>query len=258
MFKSSDYKEKKSSSVPKILPPGTHYCRIVDVSIDTPAFNKEARFIVFKLEGKDMGDNFKGIDIDKNNPSLGCYRGQVGSVKSSPYAFTDYTANGKTLKRDQAMFNWINRFAKQMGIFEKMNEKGVEGETIEDYIYGVRKYLIDPELWAHFTIGGSEYFNEGYSVPNYRLFFPKIDYAANLYPFSASEDENKNPTNFIYFDEKLHIKSADSKDADAAKDSAKTVDSFEPVKDTSLSDDFSGVDITRPGDNDLDLPFANS
>lgn len=258
MFKSSDYKEKKSSSVPKILTPGTHYCRIVDVSIETPVFNKEARFIVFKLEGKDMGDDFKGIDIDKNNPSLGYYRGQVGNVKSSQYAFTDYVANGKTLKRDQAMFNWINRFAKQMGIFEKMNEKGVEGETIEDYIYGVRKYLIDPELWGHFTIGGAEYFNEGYSVPNYRMYFPKIDYAANLYPFSAIEDANKNPTNFIYFDEKLHIKPADSKEVDAAKDSAKTVDSFEPVKDTSLSDDFSGADITRAGSSDLDLPFANS
>jgi hypothetical protein len=156
------------------------------------------------------------------------------------------------------MFNWINQLAKAMGVFDKMNEKGVEGDTIEDYIYGVRKYLIDPELWGHFTIGGSEYFNEGYSNPNYRLFFPKLQGKENLFPFSASEDADKNPLNFIYFDEKLHIKPADSKEVDAAKGSAKTVDSFEPTKETSLSDDFSGTDITRAGDSDLDLPFANS
>lgn len=259
MFKSSDYKESKGSSIPKILTPGTHYCRIIDVTIDVPAYNKEASFIVLKLEGKDMGNDFKGIDIDRNNPSLGSYRGQIASVKSQQYPFSDYVYNGKPVKRDKSMFNWINQLAKAMGVFEKMNEKGVEGETIEDYIYGVRKYLIDPELWGHFTIGGAEYFNEGYSNPNYRLFFPKLQGRENLFPFSAKEDENKNPINFIHFNEKEHIKLADDKDAGVAKESAKTVDSFEPTKETSISDDLSGViDINRGGDTDLDLPFANS
>ena len=73
MFKSSNYKESEGSSVPKILTPGTHYCRIVDVTLDISAYNKEAYFIVLKLEGVDQGDKFKGIDIDKNNPSLGSY-----------------------------------------------------------------------------------------------------------------------------------------------------------------------------------------
>jgi hypothetical protein len=79
-----------------------------------------------------------------------------------------------------------------------------------------------------------------------------------LFPFSSKEDENKNPINFIHFNEKEHIKLADDKDAGVAKESAKTVDSFEPTRETSLSDDISGIDITRAGDTDLDLPFANS
>lgn len=256
MFKSSNYKEQKTSSVSKILVPGTHYCRIIDVILDEPAYKKGAYFVVLKLEGVDQGDEFKGIDIDKNNPSLGSYRGQIASVKSGDFPFSDYVYNGKPIKRDNQIYNWINHVAKQMGILSKMNEKGVEADTIEDYVREVRKYLIDPELWGHFTIAGKEYFNEGYSNPNYKMFFPKPNIKAGLYPFSTMEDANKNPMNFIHFDESVHIiRSKDS--AESTKESATTIDSFEPTKETSISDDLPGViDITRGGDSDLELPLG--
>ena len=248
-FKSADFKPATGAGIPKLLNPGTHYCRIIDITLDEPPYKKDAYFINVKLEGQDRGDDFQGIDIDKNNPSLGKYRGQVAYVKSGQYAFSTYTYEGKVIERDQQIFRWVNNLARQMGVLDKMNAKGVEADTIEDYVMEVRKYLIDPELWGHFTIAGKEYFNEGYSNPNYRLFFPKS--IKLTHPFSAIEDEDKNPVDFIAFDADTHI----IKDAEGAakkEEGDVEVTNFEPGTvsvESTIEDDFS------TSTSELDLPF---
>lgn len=249
-FKSADFKPATGAGIPKLLNPGTHYCRIVDITLDEPPYKKDAYFINLKLEGEDRGDDFQGIDLDKNNPSLGKYRGQVAYVKSGQYPFSTYTYDGKVIERDQQIFRWINNLARQMDVLDKMNAKGVEADTIEEYVMEVRKYLIDPELWGHYTIAGKEYFNEGYSNPNYRLFFPKS--IKLTHPFSAIEDEDKNPVNFISFDAAVHI----IKDAEGAakkEEGDAEVSEFEPATTAapSIDDDFSMTSET----SELDLPF---
>lgn len=258
MFKSSDFKEKVSgSNVPKVLQPGTHYCRVVDMYLDAPSYDKESYFVVLKLEGVDRGDEFDGLDVDKNNPSLGKYRGQIGNIKSGQYPFSTYTYEGRVIQRDNQIYNWVNNVAKQMGVLKTMNEKGVEGETIEEYVTEVRKYLIDPELWGHFTVAGKEYFTEGYSNPNYRLFFPKVETRKNQYPFSALEDDDRKPLNLIHFNADVHIVAA--KDRPEAEMTTEEIKSFEPStgiqpKAESIADDF-----PSPGDtpmSDIELPFS--
>ena len=253
MFKSADFKPTTGAGIPKIINPGTHYCRIIDITLDEPPYKKGAYFVNVKLEGEDRGDEFQGIDIDKQNPSLGKFRGQVANVKSGQYPFSTYEYDGKIIERDSQIFRWVNNLARQMNILEKMNAKGVQADTIEDYVMEVRKYLIDPELWGHFTIAGKEYFNEGYSNPNYRLFFPKA--VKLIYPFSAIEDENGEPTTLLKFDIDTHI----IKDADAGVAKAEAdvpVESFEPTTAAtttavpSIEDDFA-VDNR----SELDLPF---
>jgi hypothetical protein len=141
-----------------------------------------------------------------------------------------------------------------MGVLAKMNEKGVEGDTIEDYVMEVRKYLIDPELWGYFTIAGSEYFNEGYTNPNYRLFFPKAQPRKSLYPFSALENDDRKPLNFIEFDEAVHIIAAKER-----PEEKEPIQSFEPSQSatpSSLADDFP-TPAESAARNDLDLPFGN-
>lgn len=257
MFKSSDFKEKASGNgVPKVLQPGTHYCRIVDISLDSPSYNKEAYFVNVKIEGVDRGDDFEGLDIDKNNPSLGKYRGQIATVKSGDWPFSTYTYEGRVIQRDQQIYNWINNLAKQMGILQKMNEKGVEGDTIEEYVTEVRKYLIDPELWGHFTVAGKEYFNEGYSNPNYRMFFPKADTRKSQYPFSALEDDDRKPLNLIHFNTDVHIIPA--KDKPEAEITTEEVKSFEPSSGIEVKSDSIADDFPKPGDtpmSDIELPF---
>ena len=249
MFKSADFKPSTGAGIPKLLNPGTHYCRILDITLDEPPYKKGSYFVSVKLEGEDRGDEFQGIDIDKNNPSLGKYRGQIAYVKSGQYPISDYEYQGKVNPRDPQIFRWVNNLARQMGVLDAMNAKGVEADTIEDYVMEVRKYLINPELWGYFTIAGKEYFNEGYSNPNYRLFFPKNDKLD--FPYSALENEDKSPANLIMFNSDIHI--IKEKVEQAAREEANTtVDSFEPTTkvESSIADEFA-----PSVGSELDLPF---
>lgn len=219
MFNSKKFNPNAGSNYPKIMSPGTHYCRIIDLKLDRPPYSpeKEPYFVVLTLEGVDLGDDFQGIAIDKNDPSRGNYRGQIANVRSGRYPFTTYTYEGRTIQRDDQIFRWVNNLAKQLGVLDKMNADNVEATTIEEYVDAVRNYVVNPELWAHHTIGGQEYFTEGYDKPNYRMFYPKPE--GKLLPFAAVEDENGQPLNLLTFDRAKHI-------VVKTEDVAETVGSF--------------------------------
>lgn len=198
MFKATEFKENAGSYVSKIIQPGTQTCRITSISLDSPPYDKSSYFVNVTLEGREVGGEFVGVAIDKNNPSLGNYLGQVGTVKSGRYPFKDYEWKGKTISRDEQIFRWINNLAKGIGVLDKMNADNLEANTIEEYVAKATRYLINPENWCEFTIAGQEYFNEGYDNANYRLFFPKSE-GKNL-PYSVD-----GTTNFVSFDAAKHI-----------------------------------------------------
>lgn len=205
MFESKNFNPNATGgNVPKIINPGTHLCRIVDIKLDAPPYKLDAYFIVLTLEGQDRGNDFAGLPVDKMNPSLGNYKGQIGNVRSGRYPFSDYVYQGKEIQRDEQMFRWINTLAKQLNVFDAMNAgNGIQAATIEEYINAVRKFIVQPELWAQFTIGGQEYFSEGYDKANYRLFFPKAE--LKMFPYSAMEDASGSPVNFLEYDAAKHI-----------------------------------------------------
>ena len=204
MFKSSNFNPNATGNVPKIINPGTHLCRVVDIKLDAPSYKPDAYFIVLTLEGQERGADFTGLPVDKMNPSLGNYKGQIGNVRSGRYPFSDYVYQGKEIQRDEQMFRWINNLAKQLNVFDAMNAgNGIQALTIEEYIDAVRKFIVQPELWAQFTIGGQEYFTEGYDKANYRLFFPKQE--GKLFPYSSMEDASGNAVNLLEYDAAKHI-----------------------------------------------------
>lgn len=203
----------------KILTPGEHYCRILDLQLVSPPWNDEAYFVTIKLEGPHMGDGFEGLAVDKNNPTLGNYDGQIATVNSFRYPFSTYEWQGKEIQRDQQIFNWINALATQMGVWDEIKSKKITGETIEQYVENVKPFLVNPELWGTFTIAGREYYKDGYDKPNYNLFFPKKD--GKNYPYTTFLNAEKEPVaNLVRFNETDHIIKAD-KPAEAAP-----VDSF--------------------------------
>lgn len=253
MFNSKNFNPNAGSNVPKIMNPGTHYCRIVDMKLDTPPYKKDSYFVVLTLEGMDRGDDFQGIAVDKLNPARGNYRGQIANVRSGRFPFSTYTYDGREIMRDDQIFRWVNNLAKQLGVLEKMNAENVEANTIEEYVDAVKRYVVNPELWAHHTFGGQEYFTEGYDKPNYRLFYPKPE--GKLLPFAAMEDENGHPVNLIAFDKVKHI-------VVKAEDTTETVTSFggqsNPMDMLNMNTGSTHVsiptDISSAGVADLQLP----
>jgi hypothetical protein len=189
-FNSEEYSHSTGGGTSKILTPGEHYCRILEVGLQTPPWNDEAYFVTLKLEGPNLGESFEGIAIDKTNPALGNHSGQIATVNSFRYPFSTYEYQGKEIQRDQQIFNWINSLATQMGVMPEIQKAGIKAETIEEYVTAVTPFLTNPELWGTFTIAGREYYKEGYDKPNYALFFPKK--SGKFYPFSALEDAKKN------------------------------------------------------------------
>lgn len=215
MFKATEASTGGSS---KIIQPGGRLCRIVDVTIETPPYDANNRQIILTLEGVDMGDGFEGVDVDKENPSLGKYRGQVAKVKHDMYDIKDFEWQGDTIAKETQIFNWFNRLARKLGVLSEMNSNNVSGETIEEYIDNAKKYLISPDRWALFTIAGKEYYTEGYDKPNYRLFLAsksmldkedRVKYK-NKDAFVLSDDDKsisdlENDPGYIKFDPEIHI-----------------------------------------------------
>lgn len=203
MFKSNSFNPNAGNGSSKIMNPGTHFARVIDIQLDAPPYDKEAYSVVLTLEGQDMGDDFQGLPVNKLNPAMGNYRGQIANVRSGRYPFSTYNYQGKDIMRDDQIFRWINNLAKQMGVLDKMNADNVEASNIEEYVAAVKRYVVNPELWGFFTLGGAEYFTEGYDKPNYRLFFPKAE--NKLFPYSALIDNDGNPVGLLAYDKAKHI-----------------------------------------------------
>ena len=231
MFKATDASTGGGSR--KILTPGTHYCHIVDLRLETPPYDKNNRQVQLVLEGVDQGDDFEGIAVNKDKPKLGNYRGMIATVKHDYYDFKDFEWKGETIEKDQQIYNWINNLARKMGVLEKMNADNVSGESIEDYVDAAKEYIANPDIWGHFTIAGKEYYTEGYEKPNYRLFLASksildktekhIYKNRNAFIFGGEDESHAEcieNISFINFDESKHIIKA------AAPETPKEVDGF--------------------------------
>jgi hypothetical protein len=201
-FNSEEYSHSTGGGS-KILKPGQHFCRILELGLSVPPWNDDAYFVTLKLEGPNMGEGFEGVAIDKDNPGAGLHAGQIATVNNFRYPFSTYEWQGKTIERDQQIFNWINALATQLGVFKDIQAAKIQADTIEQYVEKVSPFLTHPELWAHFTVAGREYYKDGYDSPNYNLFFPKK--SGKNFPYSAIEDDKGSPMSFLKYNEAEHI-----------------------------------------------------
>ena len=209
-FDSKEY-VPSTGGVSKILAPGEHICRVLDISLEEPRWDnkKDELFIILKLEGQKEEGDFEGISVQKDNPDAGFYEGKIASVNNGTFAISTFDYKGKTIDRDDQLFDWINSFLTQMGVFEKVQASSIKAKTIEDYFDKIKPFVINPELWGKFTIQGREYYKDGYNKPNYNLSFPKK--SDGKYAFSVIDDEG-GVQKFIRFDESEHIEKAKKPD----------------------------------------------
>lgn len=173
-FNSSAAADITNQGVGKTINPGTHLVRVRDIN-----FNKLERqdrngndqyHIELIVETPPMGDGFNGMAVDKNNPNLGTYEGQIGFVKATRYPFSNYIPQngGKAMPFDEAIYRWISLFANTIGLKEILRAAEIDTEDISEYFYTVKPYLVNEDRWFWITVAGEEYEKNGYI--NYGLY----------------------------------------------------------------------------------------
>jgi hypothetical protein len=203
-FSSKEAAEKMTggNSISKVIQPGNVIAKVLDIKLDVPPYDSSAYNIVLTLETEPI-EGFEGLAIDKDNPELGNYKGQVARVQTQQYSYNDYTSKeGKVTKKEDMIFKWLWNFAKEVGASEKLIADDIQADSIEDYLDAAKKYLIDPDKYIHFCIAGSEYENKaGYT--QYRLFIAKPEKSKLGYELYKAGEA---PTKLLKFDEATHIK----------------------------------------------------
>jgi len=165
------------SSTPKILQPGNQTLTIHSVELEEFKFKPGGLHIILHCEGEDLGEDFEGFFIDKTNESLGRYKGQVGRIKASEYAFADGTTkSGIPVSRDQDMLKFLKTLCIELDCLSWLEDQDGKHPTIESLM---RKFNEDKPFkgkWMNTCVAGKEYLNkEGYT--NYELFLPKFSKA---------------------------------------------------------------------------------
>lgn len=188
------------TSVPKTLQPGNVVAKINDISLEAFTFKEGAYHLILNLEGTDRGAEFEGFYINKDRPELGRYKGQVGKVKASEWAYADgETKSGIKISRDTEILKFIAGLCKDLGSSWLSDADG-KYNTIEEFVKGFNNDKPFKDVWFNFCLAGKEYQNkEGYT--NYDMFLPK--YVKGSVPFEVCD---KTPSKIMKFNETEHIK----------------------------------------------------
>jgi hypothetical protein len=199
----------------KTIEPGNKMAKINDITLQESRFEdgraKGELDLILHVEGVDLGDDFVGFMIDKDDQSKGTYNGQIGRVRATPFPFADATLpSGKVVNRDLSILAFIKDLAKELGKMEAIDS--IEADTIEEYVPKAAEAL-KGNTFLNFCFAGREYEKGGYT--NYDLYLPRFNKGRK--PFENADAE---PSKVIQFIEAEHIRK---------KKAATSVDSFAPV-----------------------------
>lgn len=188
----------KVGGIPKQLSPGNHSCKINAIELKPFSFKPGSFHMILHLEGPAQPADFEGFFINKDNESLGRYKGQVGQVKVSEWAYADgETKTGTPINRDTEILKAIKGIAISLGVLEELKafeKRHTDLDTIEEYVAALSAENPFKNKFMQYCIAGKEYLNkQGYT--NYDLYLPK--FSKTGVPYGTSK--------VFKFNEELHI-----------------------------------------------------
>jgi hypothetical protein len=187
------------AGVPKTLQPGNQICTVHSIELKPFTYKPGAYEIILNIEGPDLGPNFQGFFIDKNNENLGRNKGQVGRVKATEWAFNDGETKSKIkISRDTEIMKWLNSFCEAIGKKEWMAAQDFKHANIESLMNAFNLDKPFEGFYINFCIAGKEYMSNGYK--NYDLFLPK--FTKEGVPFELA---GTTKSKVVIFDENKHI-----------------------------------------------------
>ena len=203
MISTKDIEIKGSGDlISKIIEPGNLECTIRGVELVIPPYDNSAYNVVLECEGPDMGEDFEGFFIDKDNESLGRYKGQVGRIRLSQYAFSNgETKSGVKIDRDMAMLRALKSLCLELGCNSWLEQQDNQHDTIESLFTQFKEDKPFENVKLKMCIGGKEYTNRnGYT--NYDLYLPRMTKQGKPYEsVNVSESDSK----LLVFNADKHI-----------------------------------------------------
>jgi len=184
----------------KVITPGEWTVKINSVELFQAPYDQDTYFLVMNVEGPDMGPEFDGFYIDKDNPSLGKYKGQIGRVKTSYFGFKDGTLpSGEKIFRDQQILRTVYSLCTTAGKAKWLEEVDNKYGTMDAFVAGFSQMI--KGTWMKMVIGGKEYDRNGYT--NYDLHLVKN--TKTHYNIAAADSDG---SNLIKFNPDEHIRKA--------------------------------------------------
>lgn len=201
-----------SSGPSKTITPGRVTAKINSVILEENRFKPGSYHVILNLETEDMGPDFEGFFINKDNPELGRYKGQIGKVKTSEWAYADgETKMGTKVSRDLEILRAVKNLCNEMSIMDWYDAQDEKHETIEDLIAAFNSEAPFRDRWMDYCIAGREYLNkQGYT--NYDLYLPKFNKGTT--PYATLDNESK----LIQFDAATHIRKSEAKPVESFGD----------------------------------------
>lgn len=187
-------------SIPKVLQPGNHVFTISKVTLDEVPYKAGAYNMCIHVEGEDLGETFEGFYIDKDQPDLGRYKGQIGKIRLSEWPYADgETKSGIKISRDMEILKAIRNLCVESDAVAWLEAQDNEHDTIESLVEQFNKDKPFKDKTFYACVAGREYLNKaGYM--NYDLYLPKVDKGQSA--LKKESNAEKVPT----FDNEKHIK----------------------------------------------------
>lgn len=208
----------------KVIQPGNVTAKINSVELEDFKFIANSYHIVMNIETEPIA-GFEGFAIDPQNPSLGNYKGQIGKLKASQYAFADgVTKSGIKVERDRNILIFLKNLCNALGCEDWFKAQNNKHETIESFVMAFNNERPFDGIFLDWCIAGKEYMNkQGYIAHN--LYLPKSIKGA----YAFSEKDSKKT---LKYDEIEHLVKLDT-------NSVKKFDSLED--ENASASDFSGA-----------------
>lgn len=154
-----------------VISVGNQKVKINNITFDQTPYDKDAYNVTLHVESEPVSGEFEGFLIDSTNQEGPRYKGQVGRVRLSPYAYKDATLpSGREVSRDQEVLRGMIFLAEVLGKRDELD--AIEADTVEEFMVTANKKLSGNDTYINACIGGREWENkEGYI--NYDLFLPR-------------------------------------------------------------------------------------
>lgn len=153
-----------------VIDVGNQKIKINNITFDQTPYDKDAYNTVLHVESEPVTGEFDGFLLDSTKQDGPRYKGQVGRIRLSPYAYKDATLpSGREVTREQEALKGMIFLSEVLNKRDELDS--IEADTIENFMVSANE-ILSGDTYINACVAGREWENkEGYI--NYDLYLPR-------------------------------------------------------------------------------------